>query len=180
MHRSEQQTSVPSGLRTFSAAVERSRGTGPRATKKKRFPFLVGRGPSHATRACERVSLAIVRAHAIQRSRGTGPRATGRNRDQEGSPTGKPSRYETPSFKFSETRTRIFVNFSDGTPGILELFHFSMPMLLPSRAAARDRPSPYGTQAARARRTRRKQALALRNTGNFQGCLKLPRNRNPL
>ena len=39
---------------------------------------VVGRGPSHATRACERVSLAIVRA--LQRARGTGPRATG-NRD---------------------------------------------------------------------------------------------------
>ena len=37
---------------------------------KKRRPFIVGRGPSHATRACERVSL------AMQRSRGTGPRAT--------------------------------------------------------------------------------------------------------
>ena len=137
MPRSAQQPSVVSCLLAFSAAMERSRGTGPRATvkkrppltvgrgpvprhaavvtatlrglwaagvcrsdgeiagdrppryDKKRFPFLVGLGPSHATRACERVSLAIVRARALQRSRGTGPRATGRNRDQEVSPTGE-------------------------------------------------------------------------------------------
>ena len=123
MHRSEQQTSVVTGLRAFSAKVERSRGTGPRATVVKaaslhrraracpspctdlsskppwslgcgrfpqrlrdrggqapalrlsrRPPFIVGRGPSHATRAGERVSRAIV--PALQRSRGTGPRAT--------------------------------------------------------------------------------------------------------
>ena len=64
-------------------------GDRPPRYEKKRFPFLVGRGPSHATRASERVSLAIVRAHAIQRSRGTGPRATGKNQDQEVSPTGE-------------------------------------------------------------------------------------------
>ena len=40
-------------------------------------PFIVGCGPSHATRACERVPLAIVRAR--QRSRGTGPRDTKKN-----------------------------------------------------------------------------------------------------
>ena len=39
-------------------------------------PFTVGLGPSDATRACERVPLAIARVRAIQRSRGTGPRAT--------------------------------------------------------------------------------------------------------
>ena len=144
MPRSEQQPSVVSGLRAFSAEIERSRGTGPRATvsggflghrfaarplhpcrsgspdpdlfvirrsqttegkhivtmelagdrppryDKKRLPLTVGRGPSHATRACERVSLAMHRskqqtfvasglrtfAAEIERSRGTGPRAT--------------------------------------------------------------------------------------------------------
>ena len=47
MHRSEQQTSVVSGLRAFSAGVERSRGTGPRTTvtTKKSSLFTVGRGP---------------------------------------------------------------------------------------------------------------------------------------
>ena len=43
---------------------------------KKTPPLNVGRGPSHATRAGERVSLASDRARARQRSRGTGPRAT--------------------------------------------------------------------------------------------------------
>ena len=55
-------------------APQHSRGTGPRATVKKNVPFTVGLGPSHATRACERVSLAMPRAP--QHSRGTGPRAT--------------------------------------------------------------------------------------------------------
>ena len=94
-------------------ALQRSRGTGPRATVTghllhrtaaftvgrgpvprhaadyrklagdrpprydKKTPLIVGLGPSHATRACERVSLAIVRA--LRRSRGTGPRATKKN-----------------------------------------------------------------------------------------------------
>ena len=49
------------GWRAVFAQSERSRGTGPRATGKKRY-FTVGRGPSHATRASERVSLASVRA----------------------------------------------------------------------------------------------------------------------
>ena len=57
----------------------------PRYEKKR--PLTVGRGPSHATRAGERVSLASVRARGIQRSQGTGPRATGRNQDPGGSPT---------------------------------------------------------------------------------------------
>ena len=38
--------------------------------QQKATSFTVGLGPSHATRACERVS------RAMQRSRGTGPRAT--------------------------------------------------------------------------------------------------------
>ena len=49
-----------------------------RCNRWQKAPFIVGLGPSHATRACERVSLAIVRA--LQRSRGTGPRATGKKR----------------------------------------------------------------------------------------------------
>ena len=47
---------------------------GPRATVKRTAPFNVGLGPSHATRACERVPLAMLRS--TRRSRGTGPRAT--------------------------------------------------------------------------------------------------------
>ena len=58
-------------------------------------PFIVGRGPSHATRACERAPL------ATQRSRGTGPRATVRlERSRETGPraTGKaPDIYITPT-----------------------------------------------------------------------------------
>ena len=50
-------------------------GDSPPRDDEKTLPFHVGRGPSHATRAGERVPLAIVRA--LQRSRGTGPRATG-------------------------------------------------------------------------------------------------------
>ncbi len=61
----------------------------PRYGKKR--PLTVGLGPSHTTRACERVSLAMPRSRerffvirefdnslslAMQRSRGTGPRAT--------------------------------------------------------------------------------------------------------
>ena len=42
----------------------------PRYGCRGRFPFTVGLGPSDATRACERVPL------AMPRSRGTGPRAT--------------------------------------------------------------------------------------------------------
>ena len=45
--------------RAFFARIERSRGTGPRATVKTTCRITVGRGPSHATRACERVSLAM-------------------------------------------------------------------------------------------------------------------------
>ena len=45
-------------------------GDRPPHYEKKTPPFTVGRGPSHATRACERVPL------ARQHSRGTGPRAT--------------------------------------------------------------------------------------------------------
>ena len=51
-------------------ALQRSRGTGPRATEKKRY-FIVGRGPSDATRASERVPLAMrlaVRPHPLCRS----------------------------------------------------------------------------------------------------------------
>ena len=51
---------------------------GDRPPHYEKTPLTVGRGPSHATRACERVSLAIARA--LQRSRGTGPRATGKSR----------------------------------------------------------------------------------------------------
>ena len=47
--------------------------------RRQKAPFIVGRGPSHATRASERVSLAIARARALQRSRRTGPRATIKN-----------------------------------------------------------------------------------------------------
>ena len=47
--------------------------TGSRAAVKKTPPLHVGLGPSDATRACERVSLAMLR------SRGTGPRATVKN-----------------------------------------------------------------------------------------------------
>ena len=49
-----------------------ARGLSPRCGEKT-LPLHVGLGPSHATRACERVSL------AMQRSRGTGPRATVKN-----------------------------------------------------------------------------------------------------
>ena len=42
-----------------SRAIQRSRGTGPALREKKR-PLTVGRGPSDATRASERVPLAIV------------------------------------------------------------------------------------------------------------------------
>ena len=51
----------------------------PRDGHKKPSLITVGLGPSHATRACERVSLATQRSRgdiAKQRSRGTGPRAT--------------------------------------------------------------------------------------------------------
>ena len=71
-------------------SLKRSRGTGPRATVFGTSPLTVGLGPSHATRACERVPLAMHRSrenpigyaaedHALwslKRSRGTGPRAT--------------------------------------------------------------------------------------------------------
>ena len=52
--------------------VDRSSGAPApeRIDGKKTLRVTVGLGPSHATRACERVSL------AMQRSRGTGPRAT--------------------------------------------------------------------------------------------------------
>ena len=43
------------------------------ALREKTVPFTGGLGPSDATRACERVSL------AMHRSRGTGPRATIKN-----------------------------------------------------------------------------------------------------
>ena len=42
--------------------IQRSRGTGPRATGKKTALVNVGRGPSDALRASERVSLATVHA----------------------------------------------------------------------------------------------------------------------
>ena len=57
--------------------VDGARGGQAPALRKKTPPLTVGRGPSPATRACERVPLAIARA--IQRSRGTGPRATKKN-----------------------------------------------------------------------------------------------------
>ena len=41
--------------------MQRSRGTGPRATVSETAALTVGRGPSHATRASERVSLAMQR-----------------------------------------------------------------------------------------------------------------------
>ena len=159
--------------------MRRSRGTGPRATKKKRCPFTVGRGPvprhaaiagdrppryekktlplhggrgpSDATRAGERVSLAMrfgVRPHHSCRARSSealacwfpsdpdlfgsgcsrttemGPMPAGRrdilvpirtqsrpggfsypvHRDREVYPTGKPSKYETPSGYASSAR----------------------------------------------------------------------------
>ena len=50
--------------RHATRAIQRSRGTGPRATNKKTPPFHVGLGPSDAPRACERVSLAMPHAQS--------------------------------------------------------------------------------------------------------------------
>ena len=57
--------------------IERSRGTGPRATVKEAAPDTVGRGPV-PRHARENRALAMTgpRATMIERSRGTGPRAT--------------------------------------------------------------------------------------------------------
>ena len=49
-------------------------GDRPPRYEKNIAPFTVGLGLSHAMRACERVSLAIVRAP--KHARGTGPRTT--------------------------------------------------------------------------------------------------------
>ncbi len=48
-------------------------GQAPALRGKNASPLTVGLGPSHATRACERVSLAMLR------SRGPVPRATEKN-----------------------------------------------------------------------------------------------------
>ena len=65
------------GRWTIFAQIERSRGTGPRATVKKIVPFTVGRGPvpRHAS-VCARNNLGWRSVFArVGRSRGTGPRA---------------------------------------------------------------------------------------------------------
>ena len=50
----------------FSRGSSDRGGQAPALRFARLLPFTVGLGPSDATRACERVSLAIVRARAIQ------------------------------------------------------------------------------------------------------------------
>ena len=58
------------GLRAFFAQVERSRGTGPRATVKKSVPFTVGRGPVPRHASVGETALADVRFSRRSSDRG--------------------------------------------------------------------------------------------------------------